>query len=244
MRPLPLLAIVSLVVASFAPRADALAFYSTVLTPGKGFDRTAVKKQYGWPKGAVEMFNDGARHFVWQFFFSECPNDAVGAGYLLHSTDQANDLLRKAARIQSERTVVVLTVQPLEACPVAKDTPCHATFRLGSPVIFDAWYDRLGIKEVDGKKVRVWGVHEYEKKPLVSPPYLSIHVDGERVRPDKLKLPPRLTVGLLTPKDEAARNDPAYLALKKLVDAHQARLKALKQKEQAETEGEGAKQTR
>lgn len=235
MRPTSLIALVLLAVLSLAPRAEALAFFATVLEPGKGFDRAEAKERYGWPKGAVEMFNDSSRHFVWQFYFSECPNDVVSAGYFLHSTAHANELIAKLSRIESERKVLVLTLDPLKPCPVDKKTPCHATFNLGSPTLFGEWYNRLGIKEVDGKKVRVWGVHTYEEKPLVSPPYLTIHVDGERVRVDKLKLPPRLLVGVLTPgKDEQAEKNPTYQALKELVDAHQERRKALLDKEKKE----------
>lgn len=210
--------------------AYGLAFWQTIAGPENKYPAEQADNN-GWPKGALEVVNDDQRHYIWQFFFSECPNDVFTVGYSLDNTKQANALIAKLAAVQDPRVSLVLRTDPIKPGPAVKDVRCDAVLRVGSPAILKAWYERLHTKKTDdGRTVRVWGVHTYEKAPTAIPPMLTIHVDGRRVKAGDLKLPPDLAVAVhrqAPTSSGTSSDDPAsierentYRVLKQRVENH------------------------
>lgn len=173
-----------------------------------------------WPAKMVDVLNDPSRTVGWNFWFSECPNDANNYVFVAKTNDDLHRILKKLTAVDAKEKTVILALG--KEFPVGgfsflkKGNNAAAVLAFGNQTMINAWYTHL--REAVGKPgVKQFGVNRYTEPPKAMQPTLTIYVENPAVNIEKLSIPAEITVAAAITKEErAARKDDAAI---KAIDA-------------------------
>jgi hypothetical protein len=205
---------------SAASTAWGIAGFSPVAQTGR-----SVTENNEWPARIIELINDPSRTVGWNFWFSECSNDANHYVFVAKSTDDLNRLLKKLAAVDAKGTTVMLSLG--KEFPVGnfsflkKGNDASAVLGFGNQTVINKWYAQLKDAEPG---VKEFGVGRYTEPPKAMPPTLTIYVENPAVDLAKLTIPVGLPVSAAISKEdrEKRKDDAAIKAIDRLLERRKA----------------------
>jgi hypothetical protein len=145
-----------------------------------------------WPEGVGQLVNDPLRTWGYNSWYSEWPNDINQYAFKIKSINDANRLIAKLAAIKADLRQIRLShlKEPrrlglVTRLPEGNGIPI--IFSIGDQAQIDFWFKRAR---------KPFGPFEFTAAPEAVPPTLTIFVQNESVKLEKLKIPDGIDVSI------------------------------------------------
>lgn len=175
-----------------------------IARPGKPVSKEVVQA-FKWPAGTWEILNDSKRTTGWRSWVNEFTGPST-YGYAVKTQAEAQSLIDRFARIQSDRLIIRLAPGDGARVPgISKTETACVTFSIGDQKATNRAFKRIqevklqnrldGLSEPGDRLIeKLSFIVDTQKLPAALPPTLTLYINNELLKLDEFRIPPSIQI--------------------------------------------------